>query len=514
MKSKVELFFEREKYRANFEGFCRDILGYKDLNPIHREELLPLMVSKSKDKLVLMPRYSFKSCIATIGFSLWRLTKNYNMRILIYSDAATKAKGFLGGIKDHIEGKVEGSKFREIFGHWEVDPKKDKWNQEQIVIAFRQNASVEPSVDTGGQDSSKISAHYDLIIFDDIVSDVNVTTKAQMDKTADCYKKSLSLLKPGGEVIIVGTRWHFGDLYGRLLAEEGHSFKSIIKDAEEKNDEENLIFSDIGLTREFLNKQKSKQGSYLYSCLYRNNPVDDDTAIFKVRDFAFYGAIASTDLYVTGCLDPAGEGKDKNGLTVVGTDYQMIMNVLKAIAADWTPSEIIDNVIKLHYEVKFKSFGLETIFFRKMLKAELERRIREEHENNPTKFPLFHIEEFDSSSRHGKSKFARIMGLQPYHERGAIRFPGEKFELLKDGFSDLGHQMLEFTPSHMPEPNDLLDSLADHIALARKGGVAKEAKLPRNCPADLERKMYEQEIQYMGKRPRRARQRVAGLAFS
>ena len=513
---KVDLYFTREKYRNDFHLFCDEVLGYKDFNEIHKDELLPLVTSDSKNKLILMSRYSFKSCVCTVAYSLWRLAKNYDLRILIYSDAASKAETFLLDIKNHIEGKVGKSRFREIFGAWEVDSKKEPYNLSRIVIAFRQNASKEPSIDTAGQDTSKIAYHYDIIIFDDIVSDLNTTTKAQMDKTANCYKKALSLLIPGGEIIIVGTRWHFGDLYGRIIAENKKTnyFKIIIKDAEEKNKKEELIFADIGLTREFLDNQKSKQGTYLYSCLYRNNPVDDDSAIFKERDFEFYGGIKPDDLYITGILDPAGEGKDKNGLTVVGTDYQMVMNILKAIAADWTPSEIIDNIIKIHYEVRFKIFGLETIFFRNMLKTELERRIRIEHENNPTKFPLFHIEEFDSASRHGKSKFTRIMGLQPYHERGAIRFPGEKFELLEDGFSDLAHQMLEFTPSHMPEPNDLIDSLADHIPLIRKGGVAKQKEVPYMSPAWIELEAMKEEIKVRNRLPRRIRGYLAPLSLS
>ena len=94
---------------------------------------------------------------------------------------------------------------------------KDKWNESQINVSIRKEAHVEPSVDTGGIETSKVGMHYDLIFFDDIVSDVNVTTKAQMDKVHECYKKSLSLLKPGGDIIVTGTRWHFNDAYGRII---------------------------------------------------------------------------------------------------------------------------------------------------------------------------------------------------------------------------------------------------------------------------------------------------------
>src|SRR3990167_9922765 len=127
---------------------------------------------------------------------------------------------------------------------------KGKWNESQIVISKRTSAFVESSVDTSGIESSKVGLHFDRIFFDDIVSDLNVTTKAQMDKVYDCYKKSLSLLKPGGDIILCGTRWAHGDAYGRIINENKGNFSIFIKNDLEDNGKE-YPFSDAGLTREF-----------------------------------------------------------------------------------------------------------------------------------------------------------------------------------------------------------------------------------------------------------------------
>lgn len=510
---KVKLYFEREKYRNDFHLFCDEVLGYKDMNREHLE-LTQFLSSRSPSKLILMPRFTFKSCIVTIGYSLWRLSKDYDFRILIYSDAAAKAKSFLGSIINHIAGKVKGSKFREIFGHWEVDPKKDKWNQEQIVIAYRQNAQGEPSVDTAGQDASKIGLHYDLIIFDDIVSDQNITTKAQMDKTADCYKKSLSLLKPGGEIIIVGTRWHFGDLYGRLIAE--NAFDVFLKKA--INDDGTLNFADIGensLTKERLKVLKEQQGTSTYSCLYLNDPVSDETSVFKKRDFSF-AEVKSTDLYITGTIDPAGEGEDRTAITVVGTDNDMNMYLLEVVnQKDMVPSQIIEKIVNLHYKYKFKIFGIETNFFRGTLKLDLEQRRQSENSEDPQRFPSFGIHEFKASSKRGEGKHQRIMGLQPYHERGAIKFPGKSYELLEGNFAELADQMIRYTHDGAKSPHDdILDSLAYHITLIRKGGVAKKKELPYMSPAWLELETFKAETKARNRLPRRLRGFVAPLSLS
>lgn len=496
----------------NLHWFLRNYLGFMDMNEIHRE-LCSFLERKIKFKLILMPRYTFKSSICTIGYSLRRLALNPDLRILIYSDAATKAQGFLSSIKDHISGNVKGSFFRTIYD-WTPQDKYTKWNESQIVIKARETAYPEPSIDTAGIDTSLIGRHYDIIIFDDVVSDINTTTKEQMDKTINCYKKALSLLRPGGEILIVGTRWHFGDLYGRIIAENDTkgTFGIFLKPAINENGE--YLFDNIGtssLTKEFLQQQKNLQGSYTFSCLYMNSPSDPETAVFKVQDFAFYGAIKKDDLYITATCDPAGKGEDFTAITIVGTDNNMDMHILDIVNEHLQPSEIVEKIINLQYKYKFGVLGVETNFFRGMLEAEIKRRRDIEHRENPDKFKLFGIHEFEASSRIGQGKINRIMALQPYHERRALKFPGEKFELLEGEFSELAWQMIQF-PNSAHE--DIADSLAYHLTLIRRGGVVKKEELPRNTPAFLERRRWEKDIEKNLSLPRRLRRQIPDLAFS
>lgn len=505
------------KFKLSFFDFCKDCLGYKDMNNIHKELCEFLQRDPNKFKLILMPRYSFKSSIATIGYSLWKLTDNPDERILVYSDSASKAIGFLISLKAHIVGQVANSKFREFYPGWESDLKSGKWNENQIVVSVRKTTMAEPTIDTAGTDTSLVGKHYDIIIFDDIVSDKNITTKDQMDKIVECYKKALSLLKPGGMVIITGTRWHFGDLYGRIIAENAlkKSFSIFVRNAEKDEKYGEYPFANIGLTREFLAQQKSEQGSSLYSCIYNNNPVSDETAVFKMDDFAFYGDIKSDDLYVTATCDPAGEGEDFTAITVVGTDNNMDMHILDVVNEHLQPSEIVEKIVNLQYKYQFQVLGIETNFFRGMLEPEIKRRRDEEHSENPDYFRLFGVHEFEASSRRGAGKHNRIMALQPFHERRAIKFPGEKFELLQGVFSELAWQMVQYTHDGAKSPHDdAIDSLAYHIPLIRKGGLVKKAGLPINSPAWLERKSWEKEIEYNMRLPRRLRREPADLAFS
>jgi len=492
--------------RLDFKFFCKDILGYGDMLSIH-DNLCGKIQSKNKrSRIVLMPRYSYKSCICTVGYALWKLASDPNLRILIYSDTATKAQGFLTDIKNHIYGKAERSKFRDIYGPWETDPHKGKWNESMIELRIRGIAYKEPNVDTGGIETTKVGAHYDIIIFDDIVSDVNTTTKDQMDKTHACYQKSLSLLVPKGETLIVGTRWHFGDLYGRLIEENKKTkeFEIFLESAIVGNE---YPFSPIGLDKEFLDTQKARQGSFIFSSLYLNNPVDDETATFKKSDFQFYGTLEKNedrtkgkykDLYITATIDPAGEGEDYSAITVCGTDRFNKLYLLDIINKRISPNDQVNAIFRLNHTYHFTKLGVETTFFRGRLEKDIRDRIQGE-QTDPT-FHRFGVEPFQTRWRRGEGKHQRIEALAAWHERGDLLFPGGSFELLDGDFSTLAYQMLQYPKS---PHDDIVDSLSWHIQLTRPGGVPKKAGPPKNSAAWLEQQWLQERERRFKHLPRR-----------
>jgi hypothetical protein len=524
LQTEDEAYNTLAKASSDYHFFCKSILGSADMNIYHYELCRFIQFNHHKYKLCLMPRYTFKSCVITQGYSLWNMWNNPNIRILIYSDCASKAEKFLLGIKNHIEGKTAGSRLREFAGinqegtGWEVASHKDKWNESQINISTRTVGHVEPTVDTGGIETSKTGMHYDMIIFDDIVSDINVTTRAQMDKVHECYKKALSLLKPGGEVVMVGTRWHFGDTYGRLIAEneEKDTFGIFIKQAKVNNE---YLFADIGpeaLTQSRLEHLKREQGTYVWSCLYQNNPISDEQAMFKKDDFQFYGELKKSNtpdktglyenLFITGTMDPSGDGNDYSAGTVVGTDHSKRMYILELFNdKEAKPSHMIDWILRMNNKYHFRKFGIEITFFRGMFKRELEDRIAKEREKNYY-FSNFSIEEFKTRWRSGEGKKLRIESMQPYHERGGILFPGKSVEGQSGEFGDLVTQMLQVTGDHMPEPNDLIDALSWQIELVQKGGRQEQAGPPKNSPAWLEQGWVEEHNKLQRRLPRRYRQ--------
>ena len=143
------------------------------------------------------------------------------------------------------------------------------------------------------------------------------------------------------------------------------------------------------------------------------------------------------------------------------------------------------------------------------MRRDIEFRYQQERLKNPT-FRFFHIEEFVGSSLPNKE--LRIRGLQPYHERRALRFPGTSVETLQGLWRDLAYQLIQFPKS---AKDDLSDSLAGHIRLHRAGTPHETSQdIPWNSAAGFERAQYAKERQAMGEQPRWLRTPVEGLVFS
>ena len=92
----------------------------------------------------------------------------------------------------------------------------------------------------------------------------------------------------------------------------------------------------------------------MVSCLYQNDPVSDEDAIFKLPFFTFYDPSLKAQpdflatLFITCCLDPAtGEGEDLAALSVVGTDAELNMYLLELVSGKLSTSEQIEQIMSL-----------------------------------------------------------------------------------------------------------------------------------------------------------------------
>lgn len=405
--------------------------------------------------LLLMPRGTFKSSVVTIGFSLQMILNDPDIRILIDSETFAKSKAFLAEIKGHLE---SNEPFREIYktlygSYPDARKRDDMWSDSGINISARKRQRKEPTISCAGVDVTKNGMHYDLIIMDDLMSENNVTTKEQIEKVVNHYKLAYSLLDPNCPLIVIGTRWDYNDVYQYILDNESDNFNILVKKA--YNPDGSLFFPER-LDEAFLERTKKTQGSYIFSCQYLNEPVDDETATFKRSHIIRKPWALVEDMPMNWYLsvDPSYEGpySDYAAFVLAGMNHQKDIYVRHIVRQKMNYSQIIETIFELNNRFHPRTIMLETIAAAKSIQYELVNEQKRRGDWLP-------ITEIRSRT---KAKEERIRALAPFYEFGHIYHIRECPQL----------EELEYELIHFPKGthDDIIDALATVLEVAKPAG--------------------------------------------
>lgn len=469
------LDLERSTAFNSLYYFTKHTLNYKDLQPKPHQELADLVQStastvsatnttntassKNKKMLILAPRGSFKSTITTIGFPLFLLQQNPNLRILLESATNEKSVSFLREIKHHITGNPNLKLFNGQFATNDTD----LWQDDKISIATRTIIRKEPTISCSSVKTPKTGLHPDVIIVDDLVDEKNTQTSDQIDKTINHFKALIPMLEPGGTILVVGTRWHFRDLYSYIIQQLKDEFNFYIKAAIYKD--KSLYFPQR-LSMPVLDSIRKTIGPTLYSSQYMNNPVSDETAPFKQEHIQFF--TPHSDKYKSLfnwfiLVDPAITEKqesDSSAIIAVGISPTNHWFVDHVSLTKEQPHKLIQTILKVAsmYPYKnIKNIVLESIGFQRTIKHFL----MEECKKRSIYYPLEEIK------GHSFSKEYRIRGLEPYLSDRKVFFNAKSLHDASPSMLALFDQLLTF-------PKCVHDDAID--ALAFLPGIAYNTK--------------------------------------
>ena len=210
-------------------------------------------------RLVLMPRGHLKSTLCSVGYVLWRIYLNPDIRIIVGTATKPLATSFVREVKQYLEDaelqrdvwnarlhisgnlipKLEGQSatksrskrnrgddenFDEEFT--EAEDKKVVWKADALQV-IRRKIMKEPTLVASSVGSPATGFHFDLAIFDDLVSFDNSDTPEKCDKIINWVGDVESVVDPynpetglGGEFVMLGTRYYYRDLYGIYTGED------------------------------------------------------------------------------------------------------------------------------------------------------------------------------------------------------------------------------------------------------------------------------------------------------
>jgi len=489
----AELELIRRRALSDLYYFDKYVLGYDKMiervhDPLCRfaQNEIPHSQGEQTTKLILLPRGSFKSVCITAGYTLWRLAHNPNLTVLITNEKLDKSKGFLKNIKGHI---TDNPRFKALFGEWSCENKKGKkWSETRIDIAPRTVTDSAPSIEVSSVESSETGKHVDLIVCDDLVGASNITTADQMDKTYEYYKDLGAVLKPGGEKVIIGTRWDYRDLYQTIIdmkEQLGDMARTEVM-IERAIKEDGTLWFPEELSEQLLSMQRVLFQTYFFSCQYLNSPVDKDNALIKRADILKWNyktgdspdvrdgilcvgkeALDAYPHYVT--VDLAHTDNKRSDSTAI------VVNAVNPNSGTWyvrhyeafkttDPNEIINRIFAINNEYpNILTWGIEKNNYGTWLQKPLEDAMRR-------KGVWLNIEALGHYGNQG-NKALRLRSLAP-------RF-GFRNCYIREDMVELEDQLLTLTYDGAKGHDDLLDAFAMQEEVANWGNQ-EEANRPDN----------------------------------
>jgi len=375
-----DLLISTERYLAKSSLYYlnRYVLGFTDFTEKPHKTLCDWVqhFGSYERELLLMSRKSFKTSAVSIGFTIFNLLNNPNMRILIGSqersyavEVLTEVKGQLAENKRLIE--INGGPFKGTRG----------WKEYEIYIAGRTDwTAKEPSVGTTGIDSVKAGPHYPLIILDDPESDTNTSSSEMIQKLIHNYKYFSPMLTKNGKMIVIGTPYAFDALYFYILntAAERKHFKVLIGQAYKDSStlpkvsgsyvqlpegpEGTLLMPSV-LTKEFLDDEEAKDPAF-FASQYQISIISGKSQEFKQDWFRYYTKPSlPKQLRVYVALDAAYSQRasaDYTAIIVGGVDALDNIFILQLVHERLTPDAIIDWFYRIYTEYNPFKMGVET----------------------------------------------------------------------------------------------------------------------------------------------------------
>lgn len=324
--------------------------------------------SEPDERLDLWAREHYKSTIITFGKTIQDILASHGDEPLfekeltfgIFSHTRSISKKFLRQIRQELERNVILRDFFDDVLYWNPEKESSLWTNEGLIVRRRSNQKEATIEAWGVVDSQPTSAHFDVLVYDDIVTRDSVSTPEMIEKTLNSLELSYNLGSHGGKRRFIGTRYSYNDAY-RTIMERGTATKRLYPATEDGSIDGKSVF----ISNEVLAKKLRDMGTYTFSAQMLQNPMADRSMGFK-REWLRWFEIDHGDRYSNMnryiIVDPANEKKkdsDRTAMLVIGLGQDSNYRLLDAVYDRLNLTERADELIRLHRKWKPISVGYE-----------------------------------------------------------------------------------------------------------------------------------------------------------
>lgn len=407
----------------------------------------------------LWARDHYKSSIITFGKTMQDIIashgedplpewKGLEPSIGIFSHTRPIAKGFLRQIKREFESNIK-LKFYFPDVVWDnADKDAPTWSEDGGIIMKKKSNPKESTVEAWGLvEGQPTSKHFDILIFDDMVTLKSARSSDDRKKTLESWEMAINL--GGGEeakVRMIGTRYHFNDAYREIMKRKAAIPRIYPGTANGDFDGEPVLKS-----KKWMKKRLETIGMYTFSTQILQNPLADSKQTLKLEWLRYH-----SDATGKGCnkyliCDPANEKKKSSDFTsflLIGLAPDKNYRILDMVRDRLNLKERGDMLFMLHRKWQPNATGYE--------KYGMQADIEYYKERMKTENYYFEIVELGGNM----PKIDRIRRLVPSLEQGKWYLPES---LHRVNYQDVTENLVEIytNEEYLAFPVSVHDDMLD-----------------------------------------------------
>ncbi len=413
--------------------------------------------------LDLWARGHYKSTIITFGKTLQDILASHGTDPLpswggleptfcIFSHTRPIAKAFLRQIKNELERNLW---LRELFPdilYASPEKQSPRWSEDAGIVVKRQSNPKEATVEAWGLvDGQPTSKHFNVLLWDDVVTRESVSNPDMIRKTTESWELSLNLGDREPRKRMAGTRYSFADTYREVMNRQ-----AMIPRLYPATDDGTLKGNPVLLTVKQFEQKVREMGPYTASAQLLQNPIADSKQTFKREWFDNRYLDLPNWEGMNRCLlcDPASEKKKTSDYTVMlvlGRHEDGNTYLLDGLRDRLNLRERGDAFMRLHRKWKPQRTGYERYGMQADVEYIKERQGRDNYR--------FELDEVGGTV----PKIDRVNRLIPLCSEGKLWVPDTLYKTNTEGRTyDLIEVLIEEEALAWPVPphDDILDCMA------------------------------------------------------
>lgn len=320
------------EYRAVCRYLCRTDLFFLLAWGLNRKDAMhPWIMARCKEVqetpngcLDLWAREHYKSTILSFALPIQDILSSHGDEPLekwsgievtncILSHTRPIAKGFLRQIKREFEAN---DKLRDLFPDviW-ANPHKDapKWSEDDGIILMRKSNPKESTIEAWGLvEGQPTSKHFNILTYDDVVTQGSVNTPEMIKKTVEAWEMSVNL---GSKVTYrraAGTIYHYNDAYRQFMKRGTMKVRCY-----PCTDDSTISGNPVLKSKEQIAELYKLMGPRTFASQMLLNPVADDIGSFDEKDVQYHANASADGLNLYLLCDPANQKRKGSDFTVM-----------------------------------------------------------------------------------------------------------------------------------------------------------------------------------------------------